>query len=113
LIGISMGGYVAIDVALKLGKQVKKLVLINTTSNSVNPDTLNDRKRGIELAQQNKLEQILKLSEGFCYFKPQAKWINLEIEMAREVGRDAYIRQQKAIMYRKKYTNDLSEIESD
>src|SRR6185437_5078884 len=43
IIGISMGGYITLDMALKIGKKLKKLILINTTANSVNPATIPDR----------------------------------------------------------------------
>ena len=36
IIGISMGGYVAIDIACKNPANLKKLILLNTSANSVN-----------------------------------------------------------------------------
>jgi len=60
LIGISMGGYIAIDMALKLREKIKKLILINTTSNPVNLDTVNDRMKGIELAKNGMLDKVVE-----------------------------------------------------
>jgi pimeloyl-ACP methyl ester carboxylesterase len=110
IIGISMGGYVALDVASRRPANLKKLVLINTTAKSVNVDTLLERERAIKIAELGKLDSILKLSEGFCYFNPKKEWITIEKSMAFEIGAAAYIRQQRAIISRKDYSDVLSNI---
>lgn len=113
IIGISMGGYVAIDAAIKMGSRVKKLVLIGTTANSVNEDTIPDREKCIELAKVGKLKEITNISRGICFFSPREEWLTLEEVMANEVGCDAYIRQQRAIMSRKNYSDALKNIKAD
>ena len=113
LIGISMGGYVALDLALKLPDKVKKLVLINTTAAAVDPVTIPYRNKGIQLAENNDIESLLALSAGICYLNPRPEWIMLEREMAYEVGTTAYVKQQQAIINRKSYTNALKDIHAD
>lgn len=112
VIGISMGGYIAIDMALKTGRKIKKLILINTTCNSVNLNTVNDRMRGIELAKNGMLDSIVEMYKGCCYFKPKNEWIMLEKEMAKLVGPDAYIKQQLSIINRPNYSKLIKNIQA-
>src|SRR6185437_4030301 len=67
LIGISMGGYIAMDVVLNAADRIKKLVLINTTSNSVNKITIPDREKSIKFAEMGDMASILKMAKGACY----------------------------------------------
>lgn len=113
LIGISMGGYVAIDAALKLGSKVKKIILINTTCKAVNPITIKDREIAINWAENGKFVNVIKNSEGFCYYQPKKEWLLLEEEMANAIGANNYIRQQKAIINRKNYSPDIEKIQSE
>ncbi|MBA2650853.1 MAG: alpha/beta hydrolase [Tatlockia sp.] len=110
IIGISMGGYVAIDIAVKLGNRIKKLILINTTSNSVNLETLSEREEAIKLAEKGKMKEIVNMSKGFCFFNPKDEWLFLEEKMANQIGCEAYIKQQKAIISRKDNSNEISKI---
>lgn len=112
VIGISMGGYIAIDMALKADSKIKKLILINTTCNSVNLETVNDRMKGIELAKSGMLDNIVEMYKGFCYFKPQEEWITLEKEMAKQIGPDAYIKQQLSIINRPNYSELIQNIKA-
>src|SRR6185295_20155742 len=104
VIGISMGGYVAIDLALKISNKIQKLILINTTSQSVDTNTIPDRIKAIELAKNGRLDDIIEMYKGYCYFKPKEEWIILEKEMAKKIGSDAYIKQQQAIINRPNYS---------
>lgn len=113
LIGISMGGYVAIDAALKLKNKLKKLILINTTSNAVNQVSIPDREKAIKLAAQGAFEKVIAMANGICYYQPQIKWILLEEKMAHEVGSSAFVKQQKAIMTRKNYSPLIKNIKTD
>jgi pimeloyl-ACP methyl ester carboxylesterase len=113
IIGISMGGYIAIDMALKMDKKLKKLILINTTSYPVNPATINDRLKGIQLARNGKLDNIIEMNTGCCYFKPKNKWIALEKTMANQLGSEAYINQQTAIITRRNYSKLITNIQSE
>ncbi len=113
ILGISMGGYVAIDAALKLGNKLKKLVLINTTSNAVNQATVPDREKAIKLAAQGALNEVIAMSKGICYYQPEDEWLLLEEKMANEVGSASYIKQQQAIITRKNYSTLIKNITTD
>lgn len=112
-VGISMGGYVAIDAVLKLGDKLKKLILINTTSNAVNQTTIQERKKAIQMAENGAFNEIVAMSNGICYYKPKEEWLLLEEKMASEVGPEAYIRQQQAIINRKNYSSLIKKISAD
>lgn len=113
VLGMSMGGYVAIDLALQEPSLVKKLILINTTCCSVDSATIPVREKGIELAKKGMLTNVLKMNEGVCYYQPKAEWLSLEKEMAKEVGPEVYIRQQKAIISRNDYSESIKNINCD
>jgi pimeloyl-ACP methyl ester carboxylesterase len=113
IVGISMGGYVAIDAALKLGNKLKKLILINTTSNSVNKVTVQEREKAMQMAENGFFKEILANTKGICYYKPKEEWMLLEERMANEAGAKAYIRQQQAIIDRKNYSNLIKHISAD
>ncbi len=113
IIGISMGGYVAIDAALKLGRKLKKLILINTTPNAVNQATMPEREKAMQLAKQGALNKIIEMSKGICYHKPKKRWLLLEERMAKEVGAESYLRQQKAIINRKNYSSLIKNITAE
>ncbi len=113
IIGISMGGYIAIDLALKIKHKIKKLILINTTSNSVNVDTIPDRMKGIELAKNGMLDKIIEMNKGYCYFNPKEEWMILEKEMAQQLGSEVYINQQNAIINRANYSKLIKQIKNE
>jgi pimeloyl-ACP methyl ester carboxylesterase len=112
VIGISMGGYIAIDIATKVESKIKNLILINTTYNSVNLDTVDDRIKCIELAKNGMLDSIVEMNRGYCYFEPREEWIMLEKEMAKKVGSDAYIKQQLSIINRPNYSKLIKNIQA-
>lgn len=109
-IGISMGGYVALNMALQHIKQIKMLVLINTTSHAVNPETVPNRLEMIEYTKEGRFSEVLKSSKGYCFFKANKETDDLEIRMGIAIGPDAYINQQRAIISREDLTKRLKEI---
>ncbi|HSW93319.1 MAG TPA: alpha/beta hydrolase [Gammaproteobacteria bacterium] len=113
IIGISMGGYVAIDAALKLGEKLKKLILINTTPNAVNQATIPERRKAMRLAEQGAFKEIVAMSKGVCYYNPKKEWMLLEEKMAYDIGQQAYLNQQKAIINRKNYSDLIKNIVAD
>lgn len=113
IIGISMGGYVAIDTAIKLGSKIKKLILINTTSNPVDASTIQEREKAIKMANNGMLKTVMTMSEGMCYFKPKAEWLSLERKMALDIGASVYIKQQRAIIDRENHSRSIRNITAD
>lgn len=110
LIGISMGGYIAIDLAIAHHPWIKKLILINTTAHSVDKKTLPDRYTSMKLAGEEGIAALGKNYKSECFFNPQQQWLTLEQKMAIDIGTTGYINQQTAIINRKDHFNKLNEI---
>lgn len=113
VIGISLGGYIAIELAIKRPSWLKKLVLINTTANSVDSNSLQLRLSAIADAENNKFEKVINMAKGMCFYKPKKNWLELERKMAYEIGAKNYIKQQKAIISRKNNQNRLQFIHTN
>ncbi len=103
LIGLSMGGYVALEIMRQAPERVERLVLMDT---SARPDNLEQkrRRRGlIELSNKGKFKGVtprllpMLISEKHLQDKKMTQEI---MDMAERVGKEAFIRQQTAIMGR-------------
>lgn len=110
VMGISMGGYIALNMALQQMKQIKMLVLINTTSHAVNQDTVPLRLERMKYTKEGRFSEVLNLSKGFCFYKPRQETDELEIRMGAAIGPEAYINQQRAIISRMDLTQRVHEI---
>jgi pimeloyl-ACP methyl ester carboxylesterase len=103
LAGLSMGGYVAMEVMRQAPQRVERLALLDTSARPDTPEASQDRERLIAVAEAGRLEEIHaalwprlvhpdRRSDGTLQ--------HIMLEMLRETGPDAYIRQQRAIMAR-------------
>ncbi len=113
VIGISMGGYVALELATRQLNWLKKLILINTSAKTVNPDSIPDRERAMELAKATGLKAVVSLHPGICFYEYTKEMAVLEERMAEEVGVEAYLRQQVAIINREAYTSKLNKVSAE
>ncbi len=103
LAGLSLGGYVAFEILRQAPERIIKLALLDTTARS---DTLEKagqrrdtiaqaRKRGIEHVLDEMLPNLLSAKHA-----RDQDIRNRMLRMAREVGVEAFARQQSAIMNR-------------
>jgi len=113
LAGLSMGGYVAQEIMRQAPQRVLRLALLDT---SARPDTEEQRarRRGlIELAGKGRFKGVTprllplfihpdRLSDG--------PLVDTVMGMAERVGRDGFLRQQKAILGRPDGRADLARI---
>ncbi len=103
LAGLSMGGYVALEIMRQAPHRVALLVLLDTTAR---PDTAEQtsRRRGlIELAKKGKFRGVTRMLLPMLIHEAHLKDEALTGEimaMARRCGRDVFLRQQHAIMTR-------------
>ena len=110
LAGLSMGGYLAQEIMRQAPDRVTRLALLDTTPL---PDTHEQsaRRRGfIELARQGDFKGVTKRLLPLLIHPGRLKDTKLAqtvMDMAGRVGRDAFIRQQKAIMTRPDSRRDL------
>lgn len=107
--GISMGGYVALEVALRGDTRLAGLVLLNTNARpaselQVQRSTalLEDAKRGLFETVADKLAEIV--AGGKADVAP------LAASMARTLGCDGYLRQQRAVLARRDRRSELRQI---
>jgi len=103
LAGLSMGGYISLEIMRQAPRRVKRLALLDTAARADTPEQTKRRRDFIELAQRGKFLGItdtlmpLLVHPSRLADKPLTDAIRL---MAKNVGKDGFIRQQKAIMSR-------------
>jgi pimeloyl-ACP methyl ester carboxylesterase len=102
LAGLSMGGYVALEIIRQAPERVTHLALFDTSARSDTEERRETRRKGIEMISQGK---FIGVSRGLLgqLVAPHHLGTPLADEvqaMSERVGSDAYIRQQKAIMNR-------------
>jgi pimeloyl-ACP methyl ester carboxylesterase len=103
LAGLSMGGYVALEMIRQAPARVAALALLDTMAR---PDTIEHsaRRRGLlKLAQQGKFKGVTRRLLPMLVHTDRLSDEALTgevIAMAERIGKDAFLRQQKAIMAR-------------
>jgi len=102
LAGLSMGGYVALEILRRAPERVTHLALLDTSARPDTPELTERRKALIELASRGKFKGVTPrllplLLHKTHQFPPLS---DIVIEMAARVGQPAFIRQEIAIMNR-------------
>ena len=103
LAGLSMGGYVALEIMRQAPARVRKLALLDTNARADTPLQTERRRDLVSLAQRGKFDEIIKiLLPGLVNrarsYDPQI--LGTIRTMARNVGLDAFYRQETAIIHR-------------
>lgn len=110
LAGLSMGGYVALEVMRRAPERVERIALLDT---SARPDTEEQsrKRRGLlSLAERGQFKGVtprllpLLIAERFL---EDETITSVVMEMAERVGREAFKNQQRAIMNRPDSRPDL------
>lgn len=102
LAGLSMGGYVALEIMRQAPERVTHLALLDTSARADTEERRETRRKGIEMIGQGK---FIGVSRGLLptLIAPHHLGTSLAEEvqaMSERVGPDVYVRQQKAIMGR-------------
>ena len=102
LAGLSMGGYVALEVMRQAPERVERLCLLDT---SARPDTAEQsrRRRGlISLSRSGQFRGVTpRLLPQLIHPSRLGSPLAAEVmAMAERIGKDAFLRQQEAIMHR-------------
>jgi pimeloyl-ACP methyl ester carboxylesterase len=103
LAGLSMGGYVALEVMRQAPGRVERLALLDTSARPDTPEASRDRERLIALAEAGRLKDITSsLWPRLVHPDRQSNLALREIVdgMMQDTGAEAYVRQQRAIMGR-------------
>ncbi|GLQ07140.1 alpha/beta fold hydrolase [Sneathiella chinensis] len=115
LAGLSMGGYVALEILFRAPERVSRLALMDTRADADSPADKKKRQDFINLVQRGKAfkgvtESLLPILIHPSRFEDKAL-VNRIYDMAQDIGRDAFIRQEMAIMTRTDYWDRLPEIQ--
>lgn len=113
LAGLSMGGYVALEILRKAPERVERLALLDTTARPDAPEQTQRRMDAVAIARAGGFDKIMPtmlpnlLHPDHLVLGGIAE---LAKDMARVVGPDAFARQQDAIMHRPDARPDLGRI---
>jgi pimeloyl-ACP methyl ester carboxylesterase len=113
LAGLSMGGYLAQEIMRRAPERVLRLALLDTSARADTSERLAQRRGLIELAQKGEFKGITpRLLPQWLHPDHLADEMltRTVMEMTQRVGRDAYLRQMKAIMARPDGRGDLPRI---
>jgi pimeloyl-ACP methyl ester carboxylesterase len=102
LAGLSMGGYVALEIMRQASDRITHLALLDTSARADTEERRETRRKGIEMIGQGK---FIGVSRGLLgsLLAPQHLGTPIADEvqaMSERVGPDVYVRQQRAIMNR-------------
>lgn len=103
LAGLSMGGYIALEIVRQAADRVAKLALLDTGSRADTPEATAKRHANIALAEDGKFDEVIGPQFPLYVHPSRANDAALKADylaMCHDVGPQAYVRQQKAIMNR-------------
>ncbi|HXX03108.1 MAG TPA: alpha/beta fold hydrolase [Xanthobacteraceae bacterium] len=103
LAGLSMGGYIALEMTRQAPERVAKLALLDTSSRPETPEQTKNRLRVIELAEKGRFAEVADLL--FPIFVHRERRDDEALKgvvrlMAEETGAEAFLRQERAIIGR-------------
>jgi pimeloyl-ACP methyl ester carboxylesterase len=98
----SMGGYVALEVMRQAPARVERLALLNTNARADSPEATDNRKRLMGLSEKDFPAVISTLMPKLLHeeHRNDTGIVGTITEMALATGRDAFLRQQRAIIRR-------------
>lgn len=103
LAGLSMGGYVALEVMRQAPERVAKLALLDTSARADTAEQTANRRQAIELAGQGKYRQVVAANLPRLLHPDRANdraLVDSVYAQAERIGAEAYARQQTANMGR-------------
>ncbi|MCD6474869.1 MAG: alpha/beta hydrolase [Anaerolineaceae bacterium] len=113
LAGLSMGGYVALEICRKFGEKVDRLALIDTMARADTSVQTARRESMIALCQEGKFNEMVETLYPFLIHSDRLTDSMLRhqvINMAFGMGPEIFIRQQRAIIDRIDQVPNLSKI---
>lgn len=102
LAGLSMGGYVAMEILRKAPERVERVAFVSTTARPDLPEQTERRRVLMEMASSGALDRILPtiLASMVPPINAQGRVADLFYAMAAKVGTAGFLRQQIAIIGR-------------
>jgi len=112
LVGHSMGGYVAFEILRQARDRVASLALLNTNARPDSPESTENRRRLLALAERDfdaVIATLMQKQLTAAHLADPAITATIT-QMARSVGREAFARQQNAIIGRADSRPDLASV---
>lgn len=103
LAGLSMGGYIALEIMRQAADRVTRLALLDTGARADTPEAGEKRRANIALAESGRFTDVIDPQFPLYVHPSRANDAALKagyLAMCHDVGPQAYVRQQKAIMGR-------------
>lgn len=103
LIGLSMGGYISLEIMRQAPERVVRLALLDSSARPDLPEQTERRRKLMALARENRLVEINDILWPVLVDESRNNDLALRAsidEMAFETGGEAFIRQQQAIIGR-------------
>jgi pimeloyl-ACP methyl ester carboxylesterase len=103
LAGLSMGGYIALEIVRQAPDRVLKLALLDTGARADSPEQRERRLRLMALAEDGRFMEVPDLLFPLFVHRNRHDDVRLKAivrRMAEDTGVDAFLRQQHAIMAR-------------
>lgn len=113
LVGLSMGGYVSLEILRQAPERVAKLALLDTSARPDTPEQTARRREQIALARNGRLGEVVDLTYPNLVAPERlhdAALLQITRMMAEAVGPEAFERQQNAIMTRPDSRPGLADI---
>jgi pimeloyl-ACP methyl ester carboxylesterase len=98
-VGLSMGGYIAFELMRQAPERVVKLALLDTSARADVPEITELRSQRIALAEGGQFDEVIETTWGplvHPMFRTGGTYKAIHVAMCRDVGPQAYVRQQKA-----------------
>ncbi len=99
LAGLSMGGYVALEIMRQAPERILALALLDTSARPDTPTALENRRVAIEQAENNYqavIEELMPKQLHPIHMEDEAL-VSMITDMAMSLGNQTFIRQQQAI----------------
>ena len=114
LAGLSMGGYVCMEIMAQAPERVERLALFDTSARADSSDQTRRRKALIELASIGKFKGVTPRLLPLLIHSDRRSDETLTqsiIDMAGRIGQDGFLRQQTAIMNRPDRRGEITSYE--
>ncbi len=113
LVGLSMGGYIALAIHRAAPERVTRLALLDTSARPDVPERVADRRRLMQIAGAEGVRKVQGLLMPRLIHPARLGETDLVatvLRMAEDTGLDAFLRQQEAIMARPDARPSLGDI---
>jgi pimeloyl-ACP methyl ester carboxylesterase len=101
--GISMGGYISLEILRQAPERVTRLALLDTSARADTPEQIEARRALVARVEQGELEAVLRqIAPNLLHpdHRDDAVLIETQIRMGLAVGADGFARQEAAISKR-------------